>query len=61
MKKIVTLFMILFTVSLIGGLYHTFANIDKVGYDMTDDTYTEKFIPETPEIILDTISLVPLY
>ena len=58
MKKILTLLMILFAVSLVGGLYHTFANIDKVGYNTTDDTYTEDI---TLEIILDTIPLVSLF
>jgi len=59
MKKIVTLLTILFTVSLVGGLYHTFANSDKVGYNTAVDTYTEGIIPDTPEIVLDTIPLVP--
>jgi hypothetical protein len=61
MKKILTLLMILFAVSLVGGLYHTFANIDKVGYNTTDDTYTKEFTSEAPEIILDTIPLISLF
>jgi hypothetical protein len=61
MKKILTLLIILFGVSLVGGLYHTFAHIDKVGYDTADYTYTEKFIPEMPDITIDTTSLMPLY
>jgi hypothetical protein len=61
MKKIITLLTILFAVSLVGGLYHTFANIDKGGYSTTDDPYTNQFISETPEITLNTIPLVTLY
>ncbi len=57
MKKILTLLVILFGVSLVGGLYHTFAHIDKVG----DYTYTEKFAPEMPEINIDTPALMPRY
>jgi len=61
MKKILALLMILFTISLAGGLYHTFAHIDKVGYNTTDYTSMEKFVPETPEIIIDALYLVALY
>ena len=57
MKKILTLLVILFGVSLVGGLYHTFAHIDKVG----DYTYTEESIPEMPEINIDTPALMPRY
>ncbi len=61
MKKILTLLVILFGVSLVGGIYHTFAHIDKVGYNTPDYTYTEESTPEMPEIMIDTISVVPLY
>ncbi len=61
MKKILTLLVILFGVSLVGGIYHTFAHIDKVGYNTADYTYTEESIPEMPEINIDTTSLMPRY
>jgi len=61
MKKILTLLMVLLAVSLAGGIYHTSAHIDKVGHDTADYTYTEESIPAMPEIMIDTISVVPLY
>lgn len=60
MKKIVIVLMILFTISLAGGLYNTLAQLDNVGQEMTDYIYMEQFPCEMPDLTLNPIA-VPLY
>ena len=61
MKKLIALLMILFTVSLAGGLYHTFAQLDAVGQETMDYAFTEQFYHAMPDITLNPTPVLPLY
>ena len=60
-KKLVALLMILFTISLAGGLYHTFAQLDNVGQETIDNAFAEQFYHAMPDIILNPTPVVLLY
>ena len=61
MKKLLALLMILFTISLAGGLYHTFAQLDTVGQETMDYAFTEHFPNPIPNITLNPTPVLPLY
>ena len=60
MKKIVIVLMILFAVSLTGGLYHTLANLSDVGQE-TINQELEQFESEMPNVFFNPVPMVPLY
>jgi len=61
MKKIVMLLMVLFTVSLTGGLYHTLDHLNDVGQELTNQANVEQLLPDMPDMVFNPASAVPLY
>jgi hypothetical protein len=61
MKKIVTLIMVLFTVTLTGGLYHTFSHLNDVGQEVIGRAHVEQLPPEMTDMVFAQIPGVPRY
>ena len=61
MKKIVILFAVLFTVTLTGGLYLTLAHLNDVGQEVTGQAQVEQFLPDMPDVVFNSVPVVPLY
>ena len=61
MKKIVIVLMVLFTVGLTGGLYHTLAHLNTVGQEMTGYAHTELPLPAMSDMTISLVPVVPLY
>jgi len=61
MKKIAIVIMVLFTIGLTGGLYHTLAHLNNVGQEVTNQAYVEQLPPDMPDAVFHPAPVVPLY
>jgi hypothetical protein len=53
--------MIFFTVSLVGGLYRVFSQLDNVEKQRTDYAYMEQLPDKMPNVLPDLMTGLPLY
>ncbi len=60
MKKIITTLIILLTLSVVGGLCNTLAQLNDVGTVSVEEVSTPQF-PELPEIMLDPLVGYPVF
>ena len=61
MKKIVTLIMVLFTVTLTGGLYRTLSHLNDVGQEVIGQAHVEQLPPDVPDMVFGQVPGVPRY
>jgi len=57
MKKIAIVIMFLFTVGLTGGLHHTHNGAQEV----TNQANVEQLSSDMPDIVFNSVSVIPLY
>jgi hypothetical protein len=61
MKRITIVLMIFFTVSLVGGLYRVFSQLDNVGKQRTYHAYMEQLPNKMPNVLPEPMTGLPLY
>ena len=61
MKRIAVVLMILFTVSLVGGLCCAFSQLDNVEKQRTYHAYMKQLSDKMPNILPDPMTGLPLY
>ncbi len=61
MKNIIIVIMVLFTVSLTGGLYHTLSHLNDVGQEVTNQAYVEQLPFDMPDMAFNPVPVIPLY
>ena len=61
MKNVVVVLMIVFTMSLVGGLYNTLAQLDNVQQETTDYAQMKKIPYIIPDVVLSPMTVVLVY
>ena len=61
MKRIAVVLMLLFAVSLVGGLCYAFSQLDNVEKQRTYYAYMKKFSDKMPNVLPDPMTGLPLY
>ena len=61
MKRIAVVFVVFFTVSLVGGLCCVFSQLDNVGKQRTYHAYMEQLPDKMPNVLPDLMTGLPLY
>ena len=61
MKNIIIVIMVLFTVSLTGGLYYTFSHLNDVGQEVTNQAHLEQLPFDMPDVGFNSVPMVPRY
>ena len=61
MKKVITILTLLLILLLVGSLYNTLAQLDKVETVTTDQAYMAQFPDQMSDVIMDPMVGFPLY
>ena len=61
MKKIAIVIMVLLTIGLTGGLYHTLAHLNNAGQEVTNQAYVDQLPPNMSDVALSSVPVIPLY
>ncbi len=61
MKNIIIVIMVLFAVSLTGGLYHTLDHMNAVGQEVINQAHVEQLPLDMPDMEFNPAPAIPLY